>query len=625
MVESEIPLLMDPMPATDVLAHDEEASGEQALILEAAKDHVYRQQNIFLKDAQMIRSALKTGAGYQYVDFDPDGENGEGSITITNKSRKHVIIDPSADTIDEARYVIIDSPISNEDLKRRFPKTAEEALNQKMKDLYIFSGSKGSREDQNEGGNQGKESNRYDSKDMSFIEEYWIKDYSMVEISDDDTQVELTEESAELMNGINPDITKWENHIAHIEGHKDLEEIIIQEAFALFAQANPDQAMMGMTPEIMELIKQDPDVALKLQIIEDHIRMHQLYIDSMDEDEIGKKPKYPNHLRLIIKTCKVVHEDGAPDTESGMIPLIQLECYKDEGPSEGIIKNLIPLQKTINELDAKEFKGLKVATNPGWLVDEESGVDPDTLTDEDGLVVTKKTGTEAMRLPPGQVSNQLQNRAMRDYEAMQRIEGVGETVFGEAPKSQTSGVMYRRMQQQALGRIRLKTKMYEAAVYRRDLLITERIMSKWSTERKLRTEDANGQIRFVNFDPKFMKNFTYELSFPSGTSVGVDNEQIAETYKELLIAGVIDLKTFAVLTNIPKKQELLALLDEKDQAAAQMQELQMQNEQLQKEALMMKANLAPTTLSPEEIKAVEQLAMQDQQAAMTQNPLTPVE
>lgn len=625
MVESEIPLLMDPMPATDVLAHDEEASGEQALILEAAKDHVYRQQNIFLKDAQMIRSALKTGAGYQYVDFDPDGENGEGSITITNKSRKHVIIDPSADTIDEARYVIIDSPISNEDLKRRFPKTAEEALNQKMKDLYIFSGSKGSREDQNEGGNQGKESNRYDSKDMSFIEEYWIKDYSMVEISDDDTQVELTEESAELMNGINPDITKWENHIAHIEGHKDLEEIIIQEAFAIFAQANPDQAMMGMTPEIMELIKQDPDVALKLQIIEDHIRMHQLYIDSMDEDEIGKKPKYPNHLRLIIKTCKVVHEDGAPDTESGMIPLIQLECYKDEGPSEGIIKNLIPLQKTINELDAKEFKGLKVATNPGWLVDEESGVDPDTLTDEDGLVVTKKTGTEAMRLPPGQVSNQLQNRAMRDYEAMQRIEGVGETVFGEAPKSQTSGVMYRRMQQQALGRIRLKTKMYEAAVYRRDLLITERIMSKWSTERKLRTEDANGQIRFVNFDPKFMKNFTYELSFPSGTSVGVDNEQIAETYKELLIAGVIDLKTFAVLTNIPKKQELLALLDEKDQAAAQMQELQMQNEQLQKEALMMKANLAPTTLSPEEIKAVEQLAMQDQQAAMTQNPLTPVE
>lgn len=88
---------------------------------------------------------------------------------------------------------------------------------------------------------------------------------------------------------------------------------------------------------------------------------------------------------------------------------------------------------------------------------------------------------------------------------------------------------------------------------------------------------------------------------------------------------MIDLKTFAVLTNIPKKQELLALLDEKDQAAAQMQELQMQNEQLQKEALMMKANLAPTTLSPEEIKAVEQLAMQDQQAAMTQNPLTPVE
>jgi hypothetical protein len=255
-------------------------------------------------------------------------------------------------------------------------------------------------------------------------------------------------------------------------------------------------------------------------------------------------------------------------------------------------------------------------------MDAQSGTDPDTLTDEDGIVVEKEQGTEVQRLSPGQVSPQLENRSRREYEAIQRIEGVGEVVFGEAPKAQTSGIMYRRMQQQALGRIRLKSRMIEAAIYRRDLLIVSRIMKYWSTERKLRTEDAMGRIKFIKFDPRMMRDFKYELALTPGTASGVDNETIGETYKELLLAGAIDLKTYATLTDLPKKQELLRILEEQDQLKAQMQEMQMQNEQLQKDALMMKANLAPQMLAPEEIKVVEQLALQDQQAQLTQNPMT---
>ncbi len=611
---------MDPMPSTDIAAYDDANFGEHAMILDAAKDHVYSEQNLFLKDAQMIRSALKTGSGFQYVDFDPDGENGEGSIIVKNLNRKQVIKDPAADTLDQCRYVIIDSALSGDDLKRRFPKTAEKSMNQPIKDLYVYAGSKGSRENQNTDTQNGKESNRYDSKDMTFIEEFWLKDYSMEEIPDDETQIQLTEESAQLMQGINPDISKWEDHAAHFQGHSDQEEIILQEAFAMFAQSNPGQAAMGMTPEVLEVIKQDPEVGLKLSIISDHKEMHKMYIDSMDDDEIGKRPKYENHLRLIIKTGKVIHFDGAPEVNDGLIPLVETECYKDEGPATGVIKHIIPMQKTLNELDAKEFKGLKLVTNPGWIKDEQSGVDSDTLTDEDGIVVTKEQGTEVSRLQPGQVSPQLENRSRREYESMQRIEGAGETVFGEAPKSQTSGVMYRRLQMQALGRIRLKSRMIEAAIFRRDKLIVSRIIKYWSTERKLRVEDANGKIRFIKFDPRMMRDFSYELILSPGTATGMDNETIAETYKELLLAGLIDLKTFATLTDLPKKNDLLDMLNEQDQIRAQMQELQMQNEQLQKDALMMKANLAPQMLNPEELKIVEQLAAQEQQQQLTSNP-----
>lgn len=616
IVESEIPLLMDPMPATDILAHDEANFSEHAIVLDAAKDHVYRQQNILLKDAQMIRSALKTGSGFQYIDYDPDGENGEGSITVVPKPRKFVRKDPSADTIDDARYVIIDTPMSDDDLKRRFPETAKEALKQGKKSLFVFAGTKGSRENQNTGYGRSKDVNRYDSEDMTFVEEYWLKDYTMEAIPDEETQLQLTEESVQLQQGVNPDISKWEDHEAHLQGHEDQKNAILKVALESMGLATE-----MATQQDVDALKQDPKISLLINIIDDHIEMHHAYIESMDKEEIGKRPKYPNNLRLVIKTGKVIHFDGAPEVPDGMIPLVELECYKDEGPSEGIIKNLIPLQKTINEMDAKELKGLKLVTNPGWVVDLESGVDPDTLTDVDGIVVPKAQGTQVERLQPGVVSQQLENRSRRDYEAMQRIEGAGETVFGEAPKAQTSGVMYRRLQMQALGRIRLKTKMLEAAIYRRDLLITARIIKYWSTERKLRAEDANGKIQFIKFDPKMMKDFTYDLSFPAGTSAGVDNEQIAETYKEMLNNGQIDVRTFAILTNLPKKQELLEILDQQDQVKAELQNLTAQNQELQKQMLMMKANLAPGLVTPEEAKAVEQFAIQDQQAQLTSNPM----
>jgi hypothetical protein len=615
LVEGEIPLLMDPMPSTDISAHDSENYGEHALVLDAAKDHVYNEQNIFLKDVQMIRSGLKVGRGFEYVDYDPDGENGEGSITVKNLGRGQVKKDPSADVIDQCRYVIIESPVSDDDGKRRFPKTWDEINN--SSDLFNFKGSKGAQETRNVVHANGKEVNRYDSKDIKFIKEFWLKDYTMEEIPDDETQIQLTEESAQLMQGINPDISKWENHEAHIPGHKEQAIIIVSEAL----QIPPEM----LTEQDIENAKQDPEIALRLSIIDDHCEMHQMHIDHMEPDEIGKRPKYKNNLRLVIKTGKIIHFDGAPEVDDGLVPLVEFEVYKDDGPAEGIIKHAIPMQKTINECDAKELRGLKKHASSLWIVDAQSGIDDDTLTDDDDLVVTKEQGTEATRVAPGQVSVQLEQRSRREYEAMQRIEGAGETVFGEAPKHEASGVMYRRMQQQALGRIRLKSKMLEAAIFRRDKLIVSRIIKYWSTERKLRTEDANGNIRFIKFDPRMMRDFTYELVLSPGTMAGMDNETIAETYKELLNNKFIDLRTYATITNLPKKQDLLKVLDGQDQANQQIEQLTMEVERLQKEALMTKANLAPETLLPEEAKMVEQMAMQEQQAQLTQNPLTPVE
>lgn len=73
VIESKIPVLLDPMPSTDIISlEDDQESKDKATVLEAAKDHVYREQDLFIKDSQVARDLLKTGNGWQYVDFDPD-------------------------------------------------------------------------------------------------------------------------------------------------------------------------------------------------------------------------------------------------------------------------------------------------------------------------------------------------------------------------------------------------------------------------------------------------------------------------------------------------------------------------------------------------------------------------
>ena len=605
LIEGEVPLLMDPMPSTDVISKDD-ASNEQAEILDAAKDHVYNEQNLFHKDTISIRDMLITGTAWQFIDYDADGEGGEGSVISKNLDWTQVIVDPAAEDIDQARYARAEIPLSSDDLKRQFPKTWEESQNQPLKDAYKFSSSKFYDENQNVGsyGSAG-DTGRYDSKDMTHIEIWFIKDYTLEEIPDDETQIELTEETAQLMQGINPDVYKWEDHQKHREGHS--EQMIFMAAEML--QVAPE---MVTEDDIKGLRENDEQASLLFSIIEDHIKMHDMHIESMDGEEVNKRPKYKNFIREIIKTGQVIHSDKSPDIEDGLIPLVPFYCYKGKRIyADGAIKNIIPMQKTINELDEKEVKGLKLNTNSGWVVDAQSGVDPDTLTDEEGIVVTKELGTEVQRLPPGQVSNQLQNRSIREFEAMQRIEGVGEAVLGEAPKHIMSGIAMRRMQMQSLGRIRMKSKMIENAILRRDKLIISRIIKNWSTERKLRVEDGNGKYSYVKFSPDAIRDIPYDLVLSPGTMAGMDNEAIYETYKELLIAGAIDLKTFLEVTNIPKKQVILDKLDEQQQVQQQLQ----MAEQAMQENLQLKAQFAPQLLSEEEVMQIQQMQSQSSDQA----------
>jgi len=578
IIESVVPVMTDSRPDTDVIAIDEGKEFE-AELLQHAKDHVYRAQNLSLRDAMSIRASLKIGTAYQYVDFDPDLCDGEGDVVVKNIPWRQVFPDPMASELDECRYIGFKFPVDIEDVKRRFPKVDPEKLEKiSPKKLMESSSSDPFGEDQFflNYGNESDNADKYNSESLTTLEEMWLKDYSMVPIDDEETQLEISKESVEIQQGINPDIHKYEDHEAHKAGH--IEQMYIMAAQALGVDASE------ITEKDIENLKQDPEIGLIFSIAQDHIEMHETYLE-MGHDK-AQKPKYDKNMRVVIKVGKEVLYDGNDPSEAGLYPIAPFYCYKEEDCfyATGEAKHLIPVQKSLNEMDWAEYSGLRLNGNSGWVVDENSGVDETTLDNRQGIVVKKKQGTEVRRLQSGQVSPQFSARKQDDIESMQAVSGVNEATMGEAPTGDPSGVAIKKLQQQAIGRIRLKSRsLEEYTIPKRDKLILSRIMKYYSTERKLRIEDGEGQVSFVNFDPEAVKNLKYDIMLSPGTSAGLDKEAVITIFKELYQGQVIDAKTLVDSIDIPMKSKIKKYLAENDQVQATLQQLQEENMALKQE------------------------------------------
>lgn len=597
IIESETPVLTDSRPSTDTISIDPERE-EAAKILDAAKKHVYREQCLNLKDSMSIKSSLIKGSAYQYVDWNPDLSDGEGDVVVKNLSFDQVFPDPTANEVQELRYLGFKFPTDIEEIKRRFPDAGKVEIISPDSYINAKDSSRFSFENKHIQNNKSDGTSRYKSESLTTIDEMWFKDYTMEKIPDDITQLEIAKESTQFQQGIVPDVYKFEDHEQHIPGHRE-QKIFIA---ASMLQIAPEQ----VTEQDIENLKQsDENAALLFEIIDDHIRIHEIHLEKSPKTN-GMRPKYKNNLRVVIKVGSQVLYDGADPFEDGMYPLATFYCYKDEESfyGTGEAKNIIPIQKSLNEMDYSEYKGLKLNANSGWICDKNSGVDESTLTNEEGLVVIKAQGTEVRRIEPGQVSPQLANRKEMDKNAMREISGVNEAIMGQAPTNDLSGKAVVKLQQQAIGRIRLKSRILEEyTLPQRDKLILSRIMKFYTSERMLKIEDNYGSTKFIKFDPELVRDLKYDIIISPGSSAGYDKETVLEISKQLLAGQIIDARTFLDIADVPQRGKITKYLDENDQTQAMMQQLQQEN-------LQLKAQFMPESLTPEEIEVIQQTQSQ---------------
>lgn len=582
IIEGEIPILTDSMPGTQVTASREEMQPAADNLGKAVK-FVYQDQNLQLLLPSLLRSALTSAPGYLYVNYNQDADGGDGKIEYRQLPWKSVFMDGNAQTIEQSEKFRIEIPVRKDALIRTWPEKAEEI--KKLKGSPIDENVSDDNFEKRDVSGRISEVGKpkaFKAKDILTYAETWVKSYDLEDIEPEETQKQLEEETSQLSQGQAPDASKWQDHNAHEESHKKFRAQLLSQ-INLPPEATYDQASSA----IDQLLQNNPQAQdqlhqglLILKIIDNHLEEHE---ELKKLNPTGQEPKFEDGWRVIKSVDNVIlYDDGNPE-KNGFIPIIPFYCYKDDTIyGFGEIKNILDPQRTLNDMDFREFEGLKLNSNPGWIGDHEAEVDATTLTNKPGIVVLKKKGTELRRLEPGQISPQLEQRKQLDQQTMESIAGQNEqTMNGAMPNGNASGTMVQKIQTQAIGRIRLKGRGLEYYSMRRLALLTATLIENhWTQEKRLRLRADDNSIEEVVYDPIEQQDLEYTIDVSPGSMAGVDKDSLIAFYLMLLNGQHIDMDMFLAATpEFPGKHVLVKKLKEKMDQQNQMQQVQDQAQQ----------------------------------------------
>lgn len=586
IIESEIPVLTDTIPGT-MLTAELERKQVSADILAKAIKHTHEEQDLVLLLATLMRSALTSAPGYLYVNYNPDSDSGDGKIEYRQLPWKNIYLDGNAQTIEKAEKAIIEIPMRRDSVARNWPNKYKEIMEIKSAKPVTSASDDNfeTRDVSSKNAISGKPKENF-AKDIVKYTETWLKSYELENIDPNETEEETQEENDQLRNSTAPDIEKWEDHEAHIIAHKELRNELLN-----YAGISPDLSFDEVKSQVEQLMAQNPGAEelqkglLVMKIIDNHIEEH---TELQKINPTNQKPKYEDGWRVIKSVENIVLYDGENPEGNGFIPLVVFYCYKDDTIyGFGEIKNILSAQKTLNDVDFRELAGLRTCSNPGWIADHEAFSDDqdasEMLTDEPGLVILKKRGTEVRRMEAGNVSPQLDIRRQRDQLSMESIAGQNEQTFNPAgPSANTSGVAIQKTQLQAVGRIRLKGRGIEYYSMKRLALIDASLIIKhWTQEKTLRLRSDDNQIEEVVYNPLDMEDLGYSVSPSPNSMAGVDKDSLMGFYLMLLNGKHIDFNSFLSSSpEFPGKHVLIKKITEANVEQNQIQQAKQQYEQL---------------------------------------------
>jgi len=150
------------------------------------------------------------------------------------------------------------------------------------------------------------------------------------------------------------------------------------------------------------------------------------------------------------------------------------------------------------------------------------------------------------------------------------------------PQGNVSGITVQKIQTQAVGRIRLKNRVLEYYSMKRLASLTASlIVNNWTEEKVLRFRSDSTKIEEVVYNPLEVEDLDYIVEISPVSMAGVDKDAVNAVYMMLLNGGHITIQEFLKVADIPKKDMIIESLAQRDQQAAQMQQIQEQAQAMQ--------------------------------------------
>ena len=338
----------------------------------------------------------------------------------------------------------------------------------------------------------------------------------------------------------------------------------------------------------------------KALVIEAYVQDWEIEEVEVTEDDGSKafeqRLRYPNGRRVVY-AGKVVLEDGPNPYDDGKYPWQRWTNYvlPREFWGESEISQIKGPQKIFNKIYSFVLDAMTMTGNPIWIIDHDSGIDPDKLTNTPGLVVEKNPGTEARRAEGTQLQPYILQTLDRVKEYIDQIAGAQDITRGIPTGGVTAAAAIADLQNAAQTRIRQKARNLDAYLQDLGSQYASRVMQFYTAPRTFNyvgddgvtkyfrahietKEDGMKVAKVQRFDdlgrPEPVVN-EYELRgnldvrVTTGTALASSKARLKEEQLALYDRGLIDKEEYFKSTDYPNWEAVLERIREQEAAAAQ--------------------------------------------------------
>lgn len=492
IIESIIATMTDNKPKINIIPTCPEQQ-DYTSNLQEALDSIWYRRKAHVKTQDALKNAMIYGIGYLKFWWDPDCEGGKGDIEIGVPDPFSIFPDPRCTSFHDAEHVLEVREVTVDYIRQHYPTTGA--------NVRADSPSEGSMKFKREGGMQPGSMGNFLSVPL------------VSPIDDNPLKIDQTDFSSP----------------PYKSGQTRGKTVTLIECWVRdYSKKKVQIPMMSV----------DPMTGMPITILEEH-----------------EEPMYPNGRIIHVANGVTLQDKPAPYHIWPYVRIID-NSLPGEFFGQGEPEILHHLQHELNKARNQIINHRVLMGNAIWIVDKDSGVDRDEITNEPGMIVWKYRGSEVRResppqLPPWQV--QIVEMTIRD---MREISGIGATSGGVVPRGVRSGSGFEAAQEIANTRIRLKVRNLESALEDAGRIMISLIQQYYTVPRMIRILGNAGEVAFVPFDGTHVRG-DWDLRVGAGSTLPVSRAVQAQNAIQLFQLGAIDQRALLEHTDFPDAEDIL--------------------------------------------------------------------